>query len=286
MSEATADAPEQRRTSELYSLQWNRFRILRSEEDRATFLGRTGFSTEDLIGKRTLDAGCGMGRYVKIAAELGAKVVGVDLSDAVVAAKELNSGPNIVGFVKGDLLAPPFAPASFAFIYSIGVLDHTPNPRLAFLSLAKLLEPGGTIAIWVYRKERPALEFLIDAHRSVSTRLPPKFLLFVSRLTAPIGGLKRKMMSHRLRVVQRLGVLLNLLTLGVSMHPDPEVRVCDTLDWYAPKFMSRHSHEEICEWFREAGLVEVVDLSLGQSQFHAGQGNGVNLQGKRPLGSP
>jgi hypothetical protein len=66
------------------------------------------------------------------------------------------------------------------------------------------------------------------------------------------------------------------------MHPDPEVRVCDTLDWYAPEFLSRHTPEEVLGWFAEAGLTEVTDLSKGQVFFHAGQGNGVNFAGRRP----
>jgi hypothetical protein len=99
---------------------------------------------------------------------------------------------------------------------------------------------------------------------------------------APIGGLKRRLMASRNRLVARCGVALNLATIGVSMHPDPEVRVCDTLDWYAPKYMSRHTDAEVAGWFAEAGLVDVVDLSRGQVYYHAGQGNGVNIAGRRP----
>ena len=84
-------------------------------------------------------------------------------------------------------------------------------------------------------------------------------------------------------LVQRLGVLLHLLTIGVSMHPDPEVRVCDTLDWYAPRYLSRHSKEEVTSWFVEGGLTELVDLNEGQIFFHKGQGNGINLAGRRPF---
>ncbi len=62
-----------------------------------------------------------------------------------------------------------------------------------------------------------------------------------------------------------------------------EVRVCDTLDWYAPRYLSRHTVEEDRGWFAEAGLVDVVDLSREQTHFHAGQGNGVNLAGRRPV---
>lgn len=276
-------ALDQARTKSTYDLQWNRYRILRPEEDRATFAGRTGLTESDLAGALVLDAGCGMGRYLRVAAESGARVIGLDLSGAVRAARELTSELPNISVVQGDLLCPPLARGSFDHIYSIGVLDHTPDPKAAFLELAKLLKPGGRIAIWIYRRQRPALERLTDLHRAISTRLPLPLLSLLCRLTAPIGGLKRKLMNSRVWVVQRAGVALHLLTLGVSMHPDPEVRICDTLDWYAPKYMSRHTHEEVAAWFAEAGLVDVDDLAQDQVFFHAGQGHGVNLAGRRPL---
>ena len=276
---------DQSRTKSAYALQWNRYRIVRPEEDRATFRNRTGLGPDDLAGSTVLDAGCGMGRYLRIAAEGGpARLVGLDLSGAVHAARDVTNGTPNVSVVQGDLLRPPFAPNSFDHIYSLGVLDHTPDPRCAFLALAKLLKPGGRIVVWVYPKEKPALERVMNAHRAVSTRLPLWALVGLSRLTAPLGGLKRRLMAAKNRVIARAGVALNVLTIGVSMHPDPEVRVCDTLDWYAPKYLSRHSPDEVRGWFAEAGLVDVTDLSGGQVFYHAGQGNGVNLAGRRPTG--
>jgi SAM-dependent methyltransferase len=274
---------DQLRTISAYSLQWNRFRIVRPDEDRATFRNRTGLDPRDLAGQVVLDAGCGMGRYLRVAAERKPKLlVGLDLSEAVVAAKDLTGGLADVSLVRGDLLRPPFAPGGFDQIYSLGVLDHTPDPRAAFLALARLLKPGGRIAVWVYPRERPALERVMDLHRAVSTRLPLPVLVALSRLMAPVGGLKRRLMASGNRLVARAGVWLNVLTIGVSMHPDPEVRVCDTLDWYAPKYLSRHTPDEVRGWFAEAGLMDVTDLSAGQVFYHAGQGNGVNLSGRRP----
>lgn len=275
--------PDQTRTKAAYGLQWNRFRIIREDEDRATFANRTGFAAADLAGKRVLDGGCGMGRYLRVAAGRGAAmVVGVDLSRAVEAARELTAGLSDVAIVRGDLLRPPFAEGSFDLIYSIGVLDHTPDPRSAFLELARLLRPGGRIAIWIYERESPVVERIMNAQRAVSTRLPLGVLLALCRLSAPIGLWKRRLMASRRRPVERLGVALHALTIGVSMHPDAEVRVCDTLDWYAPRYLSRHTVEEVSGWFAEAGLVDVTDLSRGQSFYHEGQGNGVNLVGRRP----
>jgi SAM-dependent methyltransferase len=276
-------AIDQARTKSAYGLQWNRFRIIRAEEDRATFLNRTRLSPEELDGKLVLDAGCGMGRYLRIAA-LGPSraIVGMDLSRAVEAARELTAGLPRVSLVRGDLLRLPFATESFDIIYSLGVLDHTPDPRGAFLGLARLLRPGGRIVVWVYNKERPVVEWIMNVHRAISTRLPLVLLEFLSRLSVPIGGLKRRLFASRHWVVQRFGVALHMLTIGVSMHPDREVRVCDTLDWYAPTYLSRHAFDEVAGWFREAGLTDLVDLSRDQVFFHQGQGNGINIAGCRP----
>lgn len=273
----------QDRTKSAYTLQWNRFRIIRPEEDLATFRNRTGLDRQDLAGALVLDAGCGMGRYLKVVAEQGARVVGLDLSWALLAARETTSDLPGVSLARGDLLRPPLVEGSFDQIYSLGVLDHTPDPRRAFLALAPLLKPGGRIAIWVYPREKPAVEWIMDLHRAISKRLPLGALMFLSRAMAPVGGWKRRLMSSRWWPLQRFGVGLHALTIGVSMHPDPEVRVCDTLDWYAPRFASRHTLDEVFGWFQEAGLVDVQDLSEGQIFYHAGQGHGINVAGRRPL---
>lgn len=278
------EADTQSRTKAAYALQWNRFRIIRPEEDRATFRNRTGVGPEHLRGSRVLDAGCGMGRYLRIAAEGEPELlVGLDLSWSLQAARELTAGLPGVALVRGDLLRLPMAEGIFDHIYSVGVLDHTPDPKRAFLGLAKLLKPGGRIAVWVYPRERPAVERIIGVHRAIASRLPLGLHVALSRIMAPVGALKRGMMASRHRLVERSGVALHLLTIGVSMHPDPEVRACDTLDWYGPKYLSRHTLEEVSGWFAEAGLVDVEDLSIGQRFYHSGQGNGINLAGRRPV---
>ena len=275
---------DQTRTQAAYGLQWNRFRIVRQEEDRATFRNRTRLNPEDLAGQVVLDAGCGMGRYLRIAGESSAKgIVGVDLSRAVIAARDMTQDiPNVL-IVRGDLLRLPFPPGSFDVIYSLGVIDHTPDPRASFLALARLLKPGGRIVIWVYPRERALVEWIMEAQRAISRRIPLGLLEPLCRISTPIGAMKRRLMASRWWLIQRLGVAIHLATIGVSMHPDREVRVCDTLDWYAPRYLTRHTAEEVAGWFADAGLTSVVDLSGDQTFYHEGQGHGINLAGRRPL---
>lgn len=276
-------AADQDRTKSTYALQWNRYRIIRPDEDRATFRNHTGLTPHDLAGTVVLDAGCGMGRYLRVAAESpAALIVGLDLSLAVTAASDATRDHPQVAVVQGDLSRPPFPGGVFDHIYSLGVIDHTPNPEATFRSLAALLKPGGRIVVWVYPRENPLVELVMNAQRLVSTRLPLALLEPLCRMMAPMGALKRRLTTSRIRPIERLGVALHVATIGVSMHPDPEVRICDTLDWYAPQYLSRHAPEDVIAWFHRAGLDQIVDLGRAPAFFHEGQGRGVNIAGRRP----
>jgi SAM-dependent methyltransferase len=215
-------------------------------ESRETFAKKTGFTPADLEGKTVLDVGCGMGRFAEVAASHGARVVGVDLSAAVDAASRNLAGFEDAVVIQADVFDLPFRPESFDLIYSIGVLHHTPDTRRAFLSLPRLLRPGGRIAIWVYSNERPVRYVSSDLLRHLTTRLDHERLLKLCRGAAPLGRLYRT----------RFGRYLTPL-LPVSQHPDPEWRVLDTFDWYAPKYQWKHDWPEVEGWFAEAGLEDV-----------------------------
>ena len=274
---------DQARTKSAYGLQWNQFRIIRPEEDRATFRNRTGLNPTTSRVKVVLDAGCGMGRYLRIAAESSASlIVGLDLSHAVVAARELTTELPGVAVVRGDLLRLPFAAGELR----PDLLSRSPRPHArpsrGVSRAGQALEarrPHRRLGLPSRARRRG-----MDHERPARLFDPPAvgLLEFLCRLAVPFGGLKRKLMASRWRLIERLGVALHLATIGVSMHPDPEVRVCDTLDWYAPKFMSRHTFEEVAGWFRDAGLTDLVDLTRDQVFFHEGQGNGINFAGRRP----
>jgi SAM-dependent methyltransferase len=261
---------------ESFGFQWTTFDVSDQTEDAQVFREKTALDLAQLRGRLVLDAGCGGGRYAKLAGEAGAAVVALDLSDAVRHARQLTAHLPNVRVVQGNLLAPPLAPASFDVVYSIGVLHHTPDTRRAFDAIARLVKPGGHLAVWLYRRNTLPQEILNSGLRQVTTRLPRAALLLLSRAGATVGGLPG--LKHLNKVV------------NFSAHPRWTTRVCDTFDWWAPPFQTHHSEAELLEWFAAAGFERVTLLHperAGGSAYGAMYrrnlliGSGVNAAGTR-----
>ena len=98
-----------------------------SSRSWTTFFEKTGITPESLRGKRVLDVGVGSGRFADVASKCGADVIGIDLSFSVDAARRTFESRDNVQLVQADVFRLPFRPGTFDFIYSIGVLHHTPD---------------------------------------------------------------------------------------------------------------------------------------------------------------
>jgi hypothetical protein len=44
------------------------------------------------------------------------------------------------------------------------------------------------------------------------------------------------------------------------MYDNEDMMVLDTFDWLSPKYLHRHTYNEVEEWFWEAGLVDIKRL--------------------------
>jgi SAM-dependent methyltransferase len=250
-----------------FGYQWNKFdrtqldRGPRTLSDR-DFRRKTGLKPEDLEGKLVLDVGCGMGRFAEVATRWGARVVGIDLSAAAEAAARNLAEREFVA-LQADVFALPFAPESFDFIYSMGVLHHTPDCEKAFKTLPQYLKPGGGIAIWLYSGYNKWYRFS-DIYRKITHRLPAPLLLGILRVAVPFfywldRGLRAIPLGGR-----PLAGLIHLV-FPVNRHPNAEMRVLDTFDWYSPKYQSKHTYEQVFRWFEDSGLrdLTVGELSIG-----------------------
>jgi SAM-dependent methyltransferase len=223
-----------------------------SDESERTFRAKTGFTPEQLQGKSVLDVGCGMGRFSDVAARWGATVVGIDLSSAVEAARRNVGGRDNVHIAQANIFELPFREGTFDFIFSIGVLHHTPNTKAAFDNLPKLLRKDGKIAIWLYTRYDGFQWRFSDFYRRFTPRLPKRLLHTLSYAAIPL---------YYVYKVPLVGLFLRWV-LPVSNHPKAEWRVLDTFDWYSPQYQWKHSYEEVFPWFEEHGLKDIRVLGI------------------------
>ncbi len=259
-----------------FGLQWNRYEVAHDDEDRATFQAKTGISLAELKGLRVLDAGCGGGRYCKVAAEAGAEVIGADHTSAVEKASKLCGHLPGLKLVQADLKHLPFERASFDFVFSIGVMHHDSDTKSVFDAVAQMVKPGGRMAVWLYRRNMFWQEALNSSIRRVTTNLPPERLEPWCRFGALVGGIPI--------AKQTLSKIINF-----STHPVWENRVCDNFDWYAPQYQFHHTTDELCEWFEAAGFGELQVLPPEKNgRFYRWAwknnliiGSGVNILGRQ-----
>lgn len=101
-------------------------------------------------GERVLDLGSGSGTDAFAAAELvgpGGHVVGVDLTPGqILKAQRLNSHRHL-RFHRARIEALPFMDESFDAVLSNGVLNLSPEKWQAFREAARVLRPGGRLAL-------------------------------------------------------------------------------------------------------------------------------------------
>ena len=55
----------------------------------------------------------------------------------------------------------PFADATFEYVYSWGVLHHTPGIDRAIAEIHRVLKPGGGVGVMLYNRESLLYRFLV-----------------------------------------------------------------------------------------------------------------------------
>src|SRR4051812_33562028 len=136
-----------------FGLQWNKFRKTQLDSysghpiSATRFWRATGWTPTHIAGKWVLDAGCGAGRFAEIALEAGAKVLALDYSSAVDACYSNLRRHHNFHVVQGDIFALPIRKSLFPYVYSLGVLQHTPEVSNAFRAVASSVAPGGRLCV-------------------------------------------------------------------------------------------------------------------------------------------
>jgi glycosyltransferase involved in cell wall biosynthesis/SAM-dependent methyltransferase len=217
------------------------------------FLADSRITPEFFQGKRVLDAGCGSGRWSYALAHLGAELTAVDLTAGGVESTfgELGSLPN-VRIAQANIFELPFRDAQFDFVMSWGVLHHTPSTRAAFDRLVPLVKPGGTLYVMVY-----------ETNPRLMTAGTETMRFFLRRMS---NERRYDFCRHLVIDTRRHPRLINTLSKflmvaaydPVSSPVDAESYQFGLFDAYSPRWNFTHSRDEVSEWFRESGFVDVT----------------------------
>jgi SAM-dependent methyltransferase len=269
--------------AESFGEQWNAYRRVQLDSATGKPISRDRLFRgtrwpERLDGERVLEVGCGAGRFTEVLLDAGAEVWAVDASSAVDAARaNLGAHPR-VHLAQADLFDLPFAPGSFDRILCFGVLQHTPDPRAAFLAVCEQARPGGWVAADVYRRapyvDRWSAKTL---WRPLTRRLPRRLLRRAVEWYVP----RWLPVDMRLARVPKLGRFLTALVpcwnyAGLLPLDRDELRawaILDTFDALSPRYDEPQTLETVREWVEAASLEDAL-VAYG--------GNGIEITGRRP----
>ena len=249
-------------TVENFGWQWQHFNyLLEPKLEAVQYLDWVAPLTEkDFVGKRVLDAGCGMGRWPETVARFGAaEIFAVDLGSAVEAAFERLRGLPHVHVIQGDILNLPFrkgAESPFDLAYSLGVIHHMPNARDGFHAYSRHVKPGGTVHAWVYgaQNNQWITDFVDPIRMKVTSRMAPPVLYQLSKaLTVPLHLASRGVHAAGLKDTFAYGEYLDWLGRFPFIHTHHIVH-----DHLTPSLASYHSRAEVEEWAESVGLTDVA----------------------------
>ena len=255
---------DQARTRESFGYEWTRLypdhghTTPEWQAERDIFLEYTRTVPSDFKGKLVLDAGCGNGRYAKLANDWGARIVAVDISSAVeIASRNVADRPD-VDVVQADLFKLPFRPDTFDMAYSVGVLHHTPDAKGAFQAIQPLVKAGGLFSIFVHGQGNRALYATNRWLRAWTAKASYDTTWRFCQVLTAAGKV--------LEVVPFVGPMLYLMGRQVIFFsPDQH----NNFDHFSAGFTSFHRKEEIRGWYAGWNDVAVRYAGVANESIYA-----------------
>ena len=123
---------------------WARFQ----ESQMRPIYDATLDALEPLAGLALLNAGCGAGLALRLAADRGAVVSGLDASAPLLeVARDRTPQASLRA---GDIQALPYDDAGFDVVTSFNAIQYAADPAAAVAQLARVCRPGGQVAIGVW----------------------------------------------------------------------------------------------------------------------------------------
>jgi 2-polyprenyl-6-hydroxyphenyl methylase/3-demethylubiquinone-9 3-methyltransferase len=129
----------------------------------------------EIAGREVLDVGCGGGILSESMAKCGGKVLGIDLSKAVLDVAELHALESQVSvtyqLIAAEALATDRA-GQFDVVTCMELLEHVPSPDATVAALARLVKPGGDVFVSTLNRTPVAFAVAILGAEYIARVLP------------------------------------------------------------------------------------------------------------------
>ena len=252
-----AFSKHQKKTAESFAYEWKNIYKENDYEKNNFFHFADPYVTEENIkGKKTLDIGCGSGRFTKWAALSGTELsFGSDLGETVEVAYEMTEDIPNACIIQADIYAMPFHNI-FDLAYSIGVLHHLPKPQEGFSRLPKVLKAGGRMLIWVYnRRNNTRAIYFYEPLRALLKKLPKPVLFKLCY----IPGFAVHLINLFGKLLETFGLerFANGLPFSYYAHFPFNMKLNDAFDVLATPKSNYYYVEEIKQWFSNASLKNI-----------------------------
>jgi 2-polyprenyl-6-hydroxyphenyl methylase/3-demethylubiquinone-9 3-methyltransferase len=181
-------------------------------------------AAEGLAGRQVVDVGCGGGILSEAMARAGAKVLGIDLSKAVLDVAELHALEARISLDYRAVAAEALAlesPAAFDVVTCMEMLEHVPDPAAILAALAVLAKPGAKIVVSTLNRNPKSFAVAIVGAEYLARALPRgthDYLKFIRP-----SELARWGRSAGLELQDLTGIAYNPLTRAFSLAADTDV---------------------------------------------------------------
>jgi 2-polyprenyl-6-hydroxyphenyl methylase/3-demethylubiquinone-9 3-methyltransferase len=187
--------------------------------------GAVGSSAKrGLAAKIVVDVGCGGGILSEAMARAGARVLGIDLSRAVLDVAELHALESGIEVQYREIAAEDLARsrcAEFDLVTCMEMLEHVPDPAATLSALAALARPGGDVIISTLNRNPQAFLIAILGAEYVARVLPRgthEYLKFIRPSELAAWGRRAGLELRDLT-----GIVYNPLNRSFRLSPDTRV---------------------------------------------------------------